>query len=79
MVDRVDEARGAGGDGMSPVVRASQVRSKAPPRCPSCGEPMRFYGATHGYVCCEWKVLRRAAGWLDEQGRHVRDRRLART
>jgi tRNA(Ile2) C34 agmatinyltransferase TiaS len=63
---------------MSLVIKASEVESKSPPRCPTCGEPMRFYGATHGYVCCEWKLLRKASGWLDENGRPVRDRRLTR-
>jgi hypothetical protein len=58
-------------------VRASDIEAKAPPACPTCGKPMRFYGGTSGFICCEWKLL---AGdcWLDARGEPSdQDTRLA--
>jgi hypothetical protein len=55
--------------------RASEIDPKAMP-CPSCGNEMRFYGGSAGYICCEYKVLFRTGGWFD-QGHHIKDERLA--
>ena len=58
-------------------MRASEIKMKAGPRCQSCGEPMKHYGGTTGYICCGWKLLYRSGGWFDEDGLHVQDSRLA--
>jgi len=38
---------------------------------------MTAYGGSTGYIHCGWKLLYRWDGWFDENGKHVRDDRLA--
>lgn len=45
--------------------------------CPSCGEPMPYYGGSAGFIHCGFKTLYRQDGWFDDQGLHVKDERLA--
>jgi hypothetical protein len=59
------------------TVSLDQVTPKPPPSCPDCGQPMRYYGGTYGWVCCSTKILHRADGWLDANGKHKDDPRLA--
>jgi hypothetical protein len=61
---------------MKPV-KASQITSKAPPNCPTCGKPMPNYGGSAGYIHCGWKLLYRAGGWFGADGLHAKDDRLA--
>jgi hypothetical protein len=37
---------------------------------------MHYHGGTIGFVCCEWKLLYRAGGWFDANGKPLSDRRL---
>ena len=60
----------------SKPVRASDIEAKPGPRCPECGELMKDYGGTAGYICHDFKLLVRGNGWFDDAGRHVEDRRL---
>jgi hypothetical protein len=55
---------------------STKTRETGPP-CPDCGQPMPYYGGSMGFLCCDTKILTRAGGWQDEQGRHVKDDRLA--
>lgn len=57
-------------------VLLDDVEPKPPPRCPSCGNVMPYRGGTYGFICCGWKLLYRAGGWLDAAGLPVRDRRI---
>lgn len=57
-------------------IAADQIEAKPSPRCPTCGNPMPYHGGGAGYLCCEWKLLYRADGWLDASGAHVRDERI---
>lgn len=64
------------------MVRASEIEAKPPPSCPECGEPMKYYGGTAGWIHCGYKLLYRAGGWFrDDPGRyknhHVQDERLS--
>jgi hypothetical protein len=59
------------------IVSANEITPKAPPTCADCEQPMRYYGGTHGWVCCSTKILHRADGWLDANGEHKDDPRLA--
>lgn len=58
------------------TILASQIGERAMP-CPSCGKQMTYYGGSAGFICCGLKILHRSDGWFDEQGRHVKDDRLA--
>ena len=55
---------------------AADLVAKGGPFCPECGEPMKHYGGTAGYICHQYKLLVRNGGWF-EDGVHVEDHRLA--
>jgi tRNA(Ile2) C34 agmatinyltransferase TiaS len=57
-------------------VNLATIEAKGAPSCPTCGKAMTHHGGTRGYICCGWKLLYRADGWVKD-GRHVRDRRLS--
>jgi hypothetical protein len=59
------------------LIRASDLEPRPPMTCPECGEPMRFYGGTAGYIHCGFRVLYREDGWFDQNDLHVKDDRLA--
>jgi hypothetical protein len=39
-------------------ISAGDVEAKGPPSCPTCGEPMHYYGGSAGRIHHEWKILR---------------------
>ena len=61
----------------SDMTRASEIEPSPPPSCPTCGQPMTHYGGSGGYIHCDWKLLYRAGGRFGQEGRHVKDDRLA--
>lgn len=60
-----------------PTTSAADLVAKGGPFCPECGEPMKHYGGTAGYIHCGYKLLYRSGGWFDDDGLHVADSRLA--
>jgi hypothetical protein len=64
------------GSALSHGMLASEVRGE-PVRCPSCGNPMHYYGGSAGFICCDYKVLFNDSGWFDRNGLHIKDDRLA--
>ena len=61
----------------SDATKASDITSRPPPSCPTCGQPMTHYGGSAGYIHCDWKLLYRGGDWFDDDGQHVKDERLA--
>ena len=60
------------------TVKASDIKPKAPPRCPTCGQAMEYHGGSFGWIHCEHLFLYKAGGWLDANGKLMADDRLGR-
>jgi hypothetical protein len=54
----------------------TNAKPTTPPICPTCGQKMPYYGDARGHIHCEWKLLRRDDGWIENR-EHLPDRRLS--